>query len=55
MNLIDVVEMVCDWYAASLRSDTDFEKGLELNCKRFEIDDQLAKIIYNTYKDLFKE
>lgn len=55
MNLIDIIEMVCDWYAASLKSNTDFEKGLEINCKRFGIDEQLAKIIYNTYKDLFKE
>ena len=36
-------------------SDTDFEKGLEINCERFEINEQLAKIIFNTYKDLFKE
>ena len=55
MNLIDVIEMVCDWYAASLKSDTDFEKGLKINCDRFGIDEQLAKIIFNTYKDLFKE
>lgn len=55
MNLIDIIEMICDWYAASLLSDTDFEKGLKINCKRFGIDEQLAKIIFNTYKDLFKE
>ena len=55
MNLIDIIEMVCDWYTTSLLSDTDFEKGLEINCERFGINEQLAKIIFNTYKDLFKE
>lgn len=55
MNLIDVIEMVCDWYATSLSSDTDFENCLKINYERFGIDEQLAKIIFNTYKDLFKE
>ena len=55
MNLIDVIEMVCDWYATSLSSDTDFENCLKINYERFGIDEQLAKIIFNTYKDLFKK
>lgn len=48
MNLIQLIEMVCDWMAASERSKTDIIKGLEMNQKRFQIDDQLMSIIKNT-------
>ena len=55
MNLIDILEMFIDWYAASQRSDTGFEKGLKNNCERFHISDQLASIFENTYQDLFNQ
>ena len=54
MNLIDILEMFCDWYAASLRSDTTFDKGLPMNFEKFGIDKQLAKILENTYHDVLK-
>ena len=53
MNLIDLLEMVCDWFAASLRSDTSFSEGLEGNFKEYKIDPQLAGIIKNTYEEYF--
>ena len=56
MNLIDLVEMVCDWFAASLRSDTPFvEGGFDNNVKRFNIPPMLEMIIRNTYTDYFMD
>jgi hypothetical protein len=48
MHVVQMIEMLCDWKAASERSKTDFVVGLEMNRKRFTIDDQLFKIIRNT-------
>jgi hypothetical protein len=51
MNLLDLVEMVCDWKAATLRHDDgDIKKSVEINQKRFGMSDQLTKIIRNTVK-----
>jgi hypothetical protein len=53
MSLLDVVEMFCDWRAASQRhTDGDFAKSLEINRKRFAISDQLASIFENTRLEL---
>lgn len=54
MNLIDIIEMVADWAAASKRSDTSFEEGIKINKKKFNISDELYNIILNTYNDLLK-
>jgi len=55
MNLIDVLEMVCDWMAASKRSQTGIDKGLEINKERYGISDQLFEIIKNTVAMLLEE
>lgn len=55
MTLIDVVEMFFDWYAASLRSDTGFEKGIEMNTNRYRISDDLSQIFINTYNEYLKD
>jgi len=53
MNLIDVIEMFCDWKAATLRhADGDILNSIDINKKRFEISDQLASILRNTAKIL---
>ena len=53
MSLLDVVEMFCDWKAASERhADGDFAKSLGINRKRFEISDQLAEVFENTRREL---
>jgi hypothetical protein len=55
MNLIDLIEMICDWKAATLRhADGDIRKSININQKRFEISDQLTKILHNTV-DVFEE
>lgn len=53
MNLIDMVEMLCDWKAASERHDDgDIYKSIELNQKRFNYDDDVKSILVNTAKFL---
>ncbi len=54
MNLLDLVEMVCDWQAAAMRKpDGDVRKGLPYNFDRYGIDPQLARIIENTVEALW--
>ena len=54
MTLIDVLEMICDWKAATLRhNDGNILKSIEHNTDRFSISPQLAKIMQNTV-DLFE-
>ncbi|MBW4660947.1 MAG: hypothetical protein KME15_19910 [Drouetiella hepatica Uher 2000/2452] len=49
MNLIDLIEMVCDWKAATLRhNDGNIFKSIEYNANRFGLSPQLVKIISNT-------
>jgi Family of unknown function (DUF5662) len=55
MNLIDLIEMVCDWMAASKRSKTGIERGLEINKERYGIGDQLFEIVKNTVAMLLEE
>lgn len=51
MTLVDIVEMLCDWKAASLRqNDGNLLKSIEINASRFGYDDQLKKIFINTAK-----
>ena len=49
MSLIDLIEMLCDWKAATLRTkDGDIYKSLEIQKERFKISDQLYQILLNT-------
>ena len=51
MNLIDIVEMLCDWIAATKRTkDGDIEKSFEINEKRFNMSPQLINIMRNTVR-----
>lgn len=53
MTLMDIVEMFCDWKAATERMhDGNIRKSLEHNKKRFNVSDQLHKIFENTVKEL---
>lgn len=54
MNLIDLLEMFCDWKAASERhNDGNILKSIEHNGGRFEMSPQLIRIFENTAKYLF--
>lgn len=51
MDLVDLIEMFCDWKAATLRhNDGNILKSIERNSKRFNISPQLTKIFENTAK-----
>ena len=55
MNLIDVIEMLCDWKASTLRQhDGNLLKSIEINAENFKINKQLKQILINTAK-LFEE
>lgn len=54
MNLLDIVEMLCDWKAASERHhDGNIRKSIEFNADRFGLSPQLVKILENTADLLF--
>ena len=49
MTLIDLLECLCDWKAASMRhADGDVFKSIELNQKRFGYSDELKNILKET-------
>ena len=51
MNLVDILEMLCDWMASSERHDTgDIYKSLEHNQTRFGYSDDVKAILWNTIK-----
>jgi hypothetical protein len=53
MTLIDLVEMLCDWRAATERHATgNILRSLEINRERFKLSDQLYEILLNTVKAL---
>ncbi len=61
MSLMALIEMLCDWRAAServkQRTDdpekmTSFESGLAFNKERFGISDDLYEVLINTAKEL---
>ena len=55
MNIIDVVEMFCDWKAATARhNDGDIFKSIEINEKRFGYPKVLSKMLKNTADKYFK-
>lgn len=53
MNLIDLVEMLADWKAASERQHNgNLLTSIEVNAARFKMTDQLKQILLNTAKTL---
>ena len=56
MTLVDVVEMLCDWYAATKRhADGDIYESIRINRERFRISDQLTDVLRNTVSGFFGE
>jgi hypothetical protein len=54
MNLIDLVEMLCDWRAATERNlNGNIRKSIEHNATRYNMSPQLVKIFENTVRELF--
>lgn len=54
MDLLDLVEMLCDWVAATKRNKNgNVHKSIEHNQERFGISPQLSKIFTNTVNRYF--
>lgn len=53
MTLVDLVEMLADWKAATERSDSgDLRRSLEINQDRFGMAPQLVSVLRNTAVEL---
>jgi hypothetical protein len=53
MSLLDTIEMIADWKAATLRhADGDIRKSLEINRERFGMSDQIYEILKNTIEEM---
>jgi hypothetical protein len=51
MTLLDIIEMFCDWKAATKRHvDGDINKSIKINKERFKYDKTLENIFKNTVK-----
>lgn len=49
MNLIDFLELICDWYASCSRHDDgDIIKSIEISQKRFNYSDDIKNLLLNT-------
>ena len=54
MDLADLVEMFCDWLAATERTaNGDIYKSIGINQNRFNIPPELSMIFYNTAKRIY--
>ncbi len=47
MNIVQVVEMICDWAAASQKNNNPVP--MQIQSKRFSLDEMLTSIFRNTY------
>jgi len=49
MNLIEIIEMLCDWRAATERhANGDIRKSIEINQKRYGYSDELKSMLLTT-------
>lgn len=56
MDLIDITEMFCDWWAATERhADGDIMTSIDKNKERFGLSNQLCKILKNTVHNLKRD
>lgn len=55
MDLIDLIELICDWTASSKRHiDGNIYKSISINKERFDMTDQVANILKNTVDRYFR-
>ena len=56
MTLIDLLEMLADWKAATERNkDGNIRKSIEINSTRYNMSPQLRTIFENTVREYFKD
>ncbi len=55
-TLLDLVEMLCDWRAATERNKNgNIRTSIDKNKTRYGMSDQLAQILHNTVREMFTE
>lgn len=55
MSLIDLIELLADWKAATLRQKNgNLLKSIELNAERYKLSPQLRQILENTARELYE-
>lgn len=53
MNLLDLIEMLCDWLAATKRHDDgDIRRSIEQNADRFGYGDEIKRLLFNTLEEI---
>ena len=56
MTLSDLIEMLCDWKAATERNKAgNIRKSLEINAEKYGFSPQLKRIFENTVREFFRE
>lgn len=56
MTLVDLIEMICDWRAATARNkDGNIRTSIDHNKTKYQISEQLAQIMHNTVREMFRE
>lgn len=53
MTLIQLLELLCDWKAASEANGGDFQESLAVSMDRFNVSEELATVLYATVKELW--
>jgi hypothetical protein len=54
MGLVDLLEMLCDWVAATRRhADGDIQRSIEQNAERFGYGPELAGLLHNSVQGIF--
>ena len=53
MNLVDLIEMLADWKAATLRHDDgDLKRSIDVNAERFGYGEEIHTLLLTTARDL---
>ncbi len=56
MTLVDLIEMLADWRAATKRNKNgNIRKSIDINAEKYGISPQLKKIFENTVREMFKD
>jgi hypothetical protein len=53
MDLIDIIEVLCDWLAATKRQNGNIYKSIIINQKRYNLSTELTNFIKNTITNEF--
>ena len=52
MTLLDLIEMACDWQAASLEHNSTFTASIHRNVERFGLSIEIQEILMNTGREM---